>query len=144
MQWRSREVIEHYQVQALRELLAHAGANVPYWRATFRHLGFDARDVKRREDLAGLPVLTREIVRERYRELVDPSRVGVNLKKGTSGSTGTPLKFEYSPESECWRQATRIRGYAWAGYQPGLPTFYYWALVSKMPEGARGMKVRID
>lgn len=144
MQWRSPEDIERYQLQALRELLTHAGKSVPYWRETFGRLGFDPRDVKRRQDLAALPILTREIVRERYRDLVDPAHARVNLKKGTSGSTGTPLKFEYSPESECWRQATRIRGYGWAGYRPGLPTFYYWALVAAMPDGARGMKIRFD
>jgi phenylacetate-CoA ligase len=144
MQWRSPEAIERYQLRALRALLGHAGRNVPYWRETFRRLGFDARDVLKREDLAALPILTREIVRERYRELVDPKHAGVNLKKGTSGSTGTPLKFEYCPQSESWRQAVRIRGYSWSGYRPGLQTFYYWALVSEMPGGAAGLKIRLD
>jgi len=144
MQWRSPEEIERYQLGALRMLLAHAGSHVPYWRETFRRLGFDPRDVVRREDLAALPILTREIVRERYRELVDPAQAIMNLKKGTSGSTGTPLKFEYCRESESWRQAVRIRGYAWSGYRPGLRTFYYWALVSEMPGGASGVKIRLD
>ncbi|HXN32306.1 MAG TPA: hypothetical protein VN894_10610 [Polyangiaceae bacterium] len=144
MQWRSPEAIERYQLRALRALLAHAGRNVPYWRETFRRLGFDARGVVRREDLAALPILTREIVRERYRDLVDPMHVRVNLKKGTSGSTGAPLKFEYCPESESWRQAVRIRGYSWSGYRPGLRAFYYWAMVSEMPRGALGLKIRFD
>jgi len=144
MQWRPAEDVERYQLHALRALLVHAGRNVPYWRETFRRVGFDARDVRRREDIAALPVLTREIVRERYRDLVDPAHARVNLKKGTSGSTGTPLTFEYSPESECWRQAVRIRGYAWSGYRPGLPTFYYWALVTELPGGTRGLKIRVD
>ncbi len=144
MQWRSPEAIERCQLGALRALLSHAGRNVPYWRDTFRRLGFDARDVVRRDDLAALPILTREIVRERYHELVDPTYARVNLKKGTSGSTGTPLKFEYCPESESWRQAVRIRGYSWSGYRPGLRAFYYWALVSEMPSGAVGMKIRLD
>ena len=88
MQWRSPETIEGYQVHALRSLLAHAGRHVPYWRDTFRRLGFDARDVRTRDDLVGLPVLTRETVRERYRDLVDPAYAPYNLKKGTSGSDG--------------------------------------------------------
>jgi phenylacetate-CoA ligase len=144
MQWRSAEDIERYQLHALRALLTRAGTNVPYWRETFRRVGFDPRGVTRREDLGALPILTRDIVRERYRDLVDPAYAAMNLHKGTSGSTGTPLKFEYSPDSECWRQATRIRGYGWAGYRPGLPTFYYWAVVAPMPSGARGWKVRVD
>jgi phenylacetate-CoA ligase len=144
MQWRSPEEIERYQVLSLRSLLAHAGRHVPYWREVFARVGFEPRDVRRRTDLAALPVLTREIVRERYRDLVSPLHAYANIKKGTSGSTGTPLKFEYSPESECWRQAVRLRGYAWSGYRPGLRTFYYWAMVSEMPTGGRGLKIRLD
>ena len=144
MQWRSQEAIERYQMHALRALLAHARTRVPYWRDTFRRLGLDERDIRRREDLAALPVLTRETIRERYRDLVDPAYVGRNVEKGTSGSTGAPLRFEYSPESEAWRQAVRIRGYSWAGYRPGLPTFYYWAHVREEPHGALGLKVSLD
>jgi len=144
MQWCPPEAIERYQLHALRALLQHAGRHVPYWRETFRRLGFDARDVVKREDLAALPVLTREIVRERYRDLIDPNLAAYNLQKGTSGSTGAPLKFEYAPESECWRQAIRVRGYSWSGYRPGLPVFYYWALVSKPPNRSRGLKIRLD
>ena len=144
MQWRSLDAVARYQVGALRALLEHAGTHVPYWRELFTRLHFDPREVTRREDLAALPVLTREIVRERYRDLVDPAFSRVNLKKATSGSTGTPLRFEYSPESESWRQAIRIRGYSWSGYRPGLPTFYYWALVSSSPPPKRALKIRLD
>jgi phenylacetate-CoA ligase len=144
MQWRSPDAIEAYQLRALRSLLVYAGHHVPYYRETFEKLGFDGRDVTRREHLADLPILTREIVRERYRDLVSPRHAPYNLKKGTSGSTGTPLKFEYSPESEAWRQAARLRGYGWSGYVPGEPTFYYWAQVAEMPRGARGFKIRLD
>jgi len=144
MQWRSPEEIEAYQLQALRALLSHAGQHVPYWREAFRRVGFDPRGVRHRDDIGVLPVLTREIIRERYRDLVSPHHAATNLKKGTSGSTGTPLKFEYSSESESWRQAVRIRGYSWAGYRPGAPIFYYWALVSGPPRGLRGYKIRLD
>lgn len=144
MQWQTRETIERYQLVALRALLTDAQLHVPYWRESFRRLGFDARDVRSIGDLGALPILTREIVRERYRDLVHPAYASVNLKKGTSGSTGAPLKFEYSPESESWRQAIRIRSYSWSGYRPGLPTFYYWALVSTPPKGSRGLKIRFD
>jgi phenylacetate-CoA ligase len=143
-QWWSPEQMEQYQVDALRKLLAYANEHVPYYRETFAKARFDPRGVRRREDLDGLPVLTREIVRERYADLVAPEHAAQNLKKGTSGSTGTPLKFEYSRESECWRQATRIRGYAWGGYRPGMPVFYYWALVAAPPNGAKGAKILFD
>jgi phenylacetate-CoA ligase len=143
-QWASPGEIELRQVASLRALLAHAGKNVPYWRETFRRLGFDPHDVQRREDLAALPVLTRDTIRERYADLVDPALAPTNLKKATSGTTGAPLRFEYSPESEYWRQAVKLRGYGWAGYRPGLPTLHFWAGLQELPPGARGLKVRAD
>jgi phenylacetate-CoA ligase len=143
-QWASPEELELRQLASLRALLAHAGKHVPYWRETFRRLGFDPRDVQRREDLAALPVLTRDMIRERYAELVDPALAPKNIKKATSGSTAVPLQFEYSRESECWRQAVRLRGYGWAGYRPGIPTLHYWARSHQFPPGARGLKVRAD
>ena len=143
-QWFPREQIEAYQLAALRSLLSHAGEHVPYYRELFRALRFDARDVSSARDLSALPLLTRDIVRERYEDLLSDEYIGPSFKKGTSGSTGTPLKFEYSLDSECWRQAMRVRGYSWGGYRPGLPAFYYWASVAGPQGGAKGFKIQLE
>jgi phenylacetate-CoA ligase len=140
-QWLSNEERVERDLDALRKLLVYAGQNVPYYRDAFAAARFDPRGVKSQRDLTVLPVLTRDIIRERYDDLVDPAHHGRNLKKGTSGSTGTPLKFEYSMDSECWRQAVKLRGYGWAGHRPGIKTFYYWAAVSGAPPG---LKIRVD
>src|SRR5688572_2967335 len=140
-QWLSPSERSKEEGRSLKRLLSYAGTHVPYYREVFRERGFDPRGVRSRDDLASLPLLTRDIVRERYEDLVDPAHRGKNLKKGTSGSTGTPLKFEYSRSSECWRQAVKMRGYSWAGYRPGQKTFYYWAAVSS---AAPSLKIRID
>ena len=140
-QWLSPEARAIREVLSLRQLLSDAGEHVPYYREVFQRAHFDPRGVSCRADLERSPLLTRQIVRERYADLAHPAHRGKNLKKGTSGSTGTPLKFEYSMTSECWRQAVKLRGYGWAGYRPGLKTFYYWAAVS----GARPTrKIRAD
>src|SRR5262252_1273672 len=115
-QWMRADAIEALQLDRLRRLLAHANANVPYYRELFRRIGFSPNDVRRREDLGAIPPLTKEIVRARYDDLVDPAHRGKNLSKGTSGSTGEPLKFEYCRDSESWRQATKMRGYECSGY----------------------------
>jgi phenylacetate-CoA ligase len=140
-QWFGREELNQLETRALRELLCYAGQHVPYYRELFQKERFDPRGVRSRADLAELPLLTREIVRERYADLVDQQQRGSNIKKGTSGSTGKPLKFEYSRASECWRQAIKTRGYGWAGYRPGRRTFFYWAAVAA---GMPSLKVRVD
>jgi phenylacetate-CoA ligase len=143
-QWLSEDAIEALQLEKLRRLLAYAGEQVPYYRELFARAGFDPRGVASRDDLAVIPPLTKDIIRERYDDLVAPAYRGKNFKKGTSGSTGTPLKFEYSFESECWRLATKLRGYRWAGLREGLPALYYWAQVYATPTGFRGAKLRLD
>jgi phenylacetate-CoA ligase len=140
-QWLPRAERQAEEVRALCQLLIYAGEHVPYYRELFRLHRFDPRGVTSSADLCELPLLTREIVRERYDELVAPEHRGKNLKKGTSGSTGKPLKFEYSRESEAWRQAVKLRGYRWAGYRPGRKVFFYWAAVSA---GQPTFKIRLD
>jgi len=143
-QWLPREELERTRVEWLRALLEHAGQNVPYWRELFRRIGFDPRGVRRMADLAALPVLTREVVQERYDDLVDPARRATNIRKGTSGTTGVPLKFQYCNESEAWRQAARLRGYGWAGYRLGLRTLHYWGAGAQIPSGLAAHKIRLD
>jgi phenylacetate-CoA ligase len=140
-QWDPPELRQARDLEALVSLLVYAGREVPYYRDLFRAHRFEPRGVTSSRDLLELPLLTREIVRERYDDLIAPAARGKNLRKGTSGSTGMPLKFEYSRSSECWRQATKIRGYGWAGYRPGRKTFYYWAAVSS---AAPTLKIRVD
>src|SRR5450432_1643716 len=65
-QWFSPAERAQRDSAALTRLLCYAGENVPYYRELFRGCGFDPRGVSSTADLAELPLLTREIVRERY------------------------------------------------------------------------------
>jgi phenylacetate-CoA ligase len=143
-QWMERDERDRLQIASLRRLLAHAGRNVPYWRDLFQRIGFDPRQVASVSDLAALPVLTREIIGERRDDLIDPAHRGKNIVKGTSGTSGVPLRFEHCNHSEAWRQAVRLRGYGWAGYRIGLPTLHYWGAGAVMPEGLAGRKIGLD
>jgi phenylacetate-CoA ligase len=143
-QWLEPDVLAKTQGEVLRDLLVHAGTNVPFYRRLFAETGFDPHRVTSREDLRRLPLLTRETVRERYEELVDPARRGRNIRKQTSGTSGVPLRFEYSNGSEAWRQAMRLRAYGWAGYRQGRPTLHYWGTGTKLPRGLRALKMRVD
>jgi phenylacetate-CoA ligase len=143
-QWLDPESLERFQVQALRELLRHAGDRVPYYREVFARTGFDPRDVRSRADLEALPMLTREIVRDRAADLVDPAR-GRTCTKDTSGTTGHPVRFESCYDSESWRTAMRLRAYGWAGYRQGMPALFYWGGVqAEVLHGLHGAKVRLD
>jgi phenylacetate-CoA ligase len=136
-QWFDREALDRLKAANLRALLVHAAASVPYYRELFRSLRFDARAVKSLADLEALPVLTRDTIRERYDDLIDPSRRGRTIREETGGSTGSPVRFEYCNDSESWRQAVRLRAYRWAGHRPGLPTIHYWGIGTRAAGGLR-------
>jgi phenylacetate-CoA ligase len=143
-QWRSLDELLAIQMGSLRRLVAHAYEHVPYWRARFDETGAVPRDIRSPEDLLGLPVMTRQAAR------IDPSertsRVGplASIRKTTGGTTGEPLVFGYEPDSEHWRQATKLRGYEWAGYRLGDSAVYYWGFPSKRKEAPLRAKIRVD
>ena len=141
-QWQDASALERDQVASLRALLTRA-RRAKYYRELFAKIGFDPRDLTSREDLQQLPLLTREIIHARYDDLLDPER-GDTIRKGTSGTTGRPMRFEYSAESETWRQAMRLRGYGWAGYRHGLPVLHFWAPSPLAPHGMNAAKIRLD
>lgn len=86
--------IEAYQDEQLRNLVAHAYENVPYYRERMHELHLTAGDVRSRADLEKLPVLTKEDLRENAARLVARDARRWNLvRQHTSGTTGTRLDF---------------------------------------------------
>src|SRR3954469_19638024 len=65
-----REAASALQLDLLRRLLTHAEETVPYYRSTFRAVGFSAADLRSLTDIERIPVLTKDIVRERQREMI--------------------------------------------------------------------------
>ena len=88
----SRERIEAYQVEQLRRLLVHAGAQVPYYRDLFRELRFDPGAFRRLRDLEALPPIDKSIVRANAESFL-AENVPLRARRylSTSGTTGVPL-----------------------------------------------------
>ena len=70
-QWWPRERLMSLQDERLRALVQGACENVPYYRDLFRERGLQPEDIKGSRDLAKLPVLTRRLVKDNLRRLVD-------------------------------------------------------------------------
>jgi phenylacetate-CoA ligase len=110
-QWYSREQLKEYQEERLRLLIKHAYENVPYYNQVMKDRKLTPDDITMVEDLPKLPVLTREIVRDRLDDLVDKNAKRSGLIPGsTNGTTGSPLKL-YWDDQVClmknvvdWRQ----------------------------------------
>ncbi len=113
-------VVAARQLAALRRVLHHAAATVPYYRDLFARLRFVPDDVATFDDLERLPLLTKADVRTRGDELLSEAYRGTRLtRKRTSGSTGVPLTVWLDAEGLCWKRACTLRSDEWSGWRRG-------------------------
>ncbi|HEU5060052.1 MAG TPA: hypothetical protein VFU21_26150 [Kofleriaceae bacterium] len=140
----SRDELEAFQRRELAALLRHAYDHVPYYRRLFGEAGCRPEDIRGREDLARLPVLTRQAARDSAAERVSTAPPLPTIKKTTGGTTGEPLVIRYDPGSEHWRQAVRLRGFGWTGWRIGDPSLHYWGEYTRERSLAAVAKERLD
>jgi len=129
----SAQQVRENQFRKLSALLAHAEAHVPYYREMFRGLGIASRDVRSFEDFSRLPVLTKDIIRERQRDLVREDVPIETLSPHFSGgSTGVPLKFYRSREYMAASDAGMYRNLEQCGWRPGEMIAFFWGSSDKL------------
>jgi phenylacetate-CoA ligase len=115
------------QLARLGRVLRHAEAKVPYYRELFRATRISAADIRTLEDLAALPVLTKDIVRDRLDDLITEGIPTNDLVPGnTGGSTGTPLRFYREASYMAASEAATMRNFRQAGWEPGEMVAYFW------------------
>lgn len=142
-QWLSPEGIAALQWERLKKLLDHCYRDVPFYRRRWRELGITPEDIRSREDFARLPTLTKADIREHLDELTADSWRGRLLYKATGGSTGEPLRFGYTRESNDRRTAVMWRGYGWAGSRMGRRTLFVWGGAVGEPTRAHRFKEQL-
>lgn len=132
------EVVRHRQFQQLSRLLEHAERRVPYYREMFRSLGIGSRDIRDFDDFRRLPVLTKDIVRERGRDLV---REDVPLDRlsehHSGGSTGVPLTFYRDRSYMEASEAGTFRNLARSGWRPGDMVAFFWGWNDRLARMSR-------
>jgi len=142
-QWLAPEQIRTLQWVRLKRLLDHCYREVPYYRRRWQELGIVPEDIRSLDDYSRLPVLTKADIREHFDELKAVSWRDGLLYKATGGSTGEPLRFGYTRESNDRRVAVMWRGYAWAGARMGRRTLYLWGGAVGDPTRAHKLKDRL-
>ena len=121
-QWYSKAQIEELQNKKLRALVRHAYDNVPYYHKIFFQLGITPEDIKTKNDLKMIPVLTKDLIRKNL-----PDLLAKNIPKSkmielhSSGSTGEPMKYYIDSRSYSADWAQTFRCWDWAGFRIGDP-----------------------
>jgi phenylacetate-CoA ligase len=118
----SREDLEEFQAEKFAGVL-RAARRAPYWRGLLAGAGGELRGESLREQLRGLPVLTKSVVRQQDTNLLaDDSRLrGVQWCR-TGGTTGEPLRVARDTGARAAVMAACLRGFGWLGVQPGDAT----------------------
>lgn len=125
-QFLSLDELESIQNKKLKKLLQHSYEHVSYYKNLWDDLNFLPGDYKELSDLKSLPVLTKDLIKSNYTNLIADNYRDQIIKKTTGGSTGVPLKFIITRESYEKRVAVTWRGYEWSGARLGKKTAYIW------------------
>jgi phenylacetate-CoA ligase len=140
----SIDALRDLQLGFLRRLLRHAYQHTAHYREVMDERGLRPEDIETIDDLRKLPLLDRDTVRATLHARASGAPPFATIKKSTSGTTGEPVVVEYNDESRHWRDATRWRGYGWAGYRIGNRAFHYWGFGPKNPSWMKRQKVALD
>lgn len=115
-QWHSREQLRSYQAEQLAKLVQYSYRHVPYYRRVMDEYGVRPGDIASLDDLAKLPLLTRQDLKDNFADLLSDEFDLRRVKKGhTSGTTGSPLEICYSDQVTEITYALLDRHYRWAG-----------------------------
>lgn len=88
-----------YQLNALRRILRHAQARVPFYRDTMTRLGLTLDDVVSFDGLKRLPIIDKKTIQATPAAfLVDNVDKTHLLHRTTGGSTGTPMTVWYDED----------------------------------------------
>lgn len=120
MQDWSREQIVDWQNEHLRDFIRHAYNHTQYYHRLFDTLGLTPDDVQSAADLQKLPILTKDMVRAHYNELIPDNISSIRFRYDqTGGTTGEPMK--YLTCEDVWGYITASKIYAWRtmGYRYG-------------------------
>ncbi|MGC4100564.1 aminotransferase class I/II-fold pyridoxal phosphate-dependent enzyme [Ferruginibacter sp.] len=110
----SVEKFKEFQLKEVRKTLI-AAKNVPYYKALFAEINFNPEtDFKQLSDLEKIPVLTKDIIRKEYKNLINPNYKGIAIEYATSGSTGQPQKMLLTPYMVAMDKAMIFRHHSWS------------------------------
>lgn len=117
--WTASE-IEAYQNDRLRSLIRYAYDNVPYYRERWKALKIVPGDIRSREDLHKLPILTKEEIRQNADRFVSQKTPRRELlSRHTSGTTGKALHFYMTEDAVAFQWAIWWRHRLRFGVSPG-------------------------
>lgn len=117
---RSIDETNSIQSQKLKGLIQYAWDHTGYYREKWQTIGFRPEDMKSKDDLAQLPVLTKDDIRANKARMIAEGIAREKLiPRKTSGSTGVSLEFFVDDDSIQWKRGCSLYFDQWSGWQIG-------------------------
>jgi phenylacetate-CoA ligase len=139
-QWDTPDVIRARQEADLRTIIAHAAATCPYYRDAWAAAGIDPAAIRTVADLARLPILSKDDIRQNQDGLISSRHRKQDLRKAkTGGSTGVSLEVFCDEPGIQQRAAAALRSDEWSGWRLGQPMAAVWG----NPPVARTLKNKL-
>ncbi|RMG43949.1 MAG: phenylacetate--CoA ligase family protein [Acidobacteria bacterium] len=108
------------QWERLREIVAHAYRETPFYRRRFDEIGFAPEDLREWDDLRRLPVLRKSDIQRSAAELRARTIPDERTEpRKTSGSTGSPLRLVVDIPSSQWKRGVTLYRDGWTGWRLG-------------------------
>lgn len=121
-QWWNHDRIRAYQLERLGEIVQLAQQRSPFYQRMFDDAGFDATKLTDVEQIASLPTIDGQIVRENVRDMcvVAPDSPGVDMVS-TGGTGNAPLQFYIDRDRSAVEYAHLVSGWRRIGYDVNTP-----------------------
>ena len=120
-QWWEPERLEVERRRRLRELLAVAYQEVPFYTDLFRKARIRPEDLTEPEHLHRLPVVTKSMLRDGYPSRTCRATGQRTYEACSSGSTGANFCVREDMETAGWYRASFLLALEWSGWNIGDP-----------------------
>lgn len=120
-QWWRPERLQEAQHQLLNTVLTTAYQDVPFYEQLFRSRNLTPSDISTAADLRQLPIVTKDMLRAGYPDLVSRSTGRRVFEECTSGSTGQPFCVRKDNDVAGWYRASFLLALSWARWKMGDP-----------------------
>ena len=133
--WTSEEM-KYHQQQSVIALMRHCYDHVPYYRDLMRARDLRPDDFRSINDLAKLPYLTRETIREQGSRLrADNYSDDICQFRRSGGTTGEPIRVAVDSRGRAFEVAAYLRGFEWMKHRLGSPMVHLFG-------GSLGLKAK--
>ncbi len=142
-QWWPAERVRQFQLEKLRGVCSLAYSRTDYYRRVYDSVGFKPEDLRRPEDLAAVPTIDKETLRDHLPAMctLDSGAPTIDFVS-TGGSGGVPLHFYIGSGRSSIEYAYLVASWMRAGYQMAIPQAVLQGRT--VPKNRQGLRHKYD